>query len=675
MLRRLLVLALAIFMLALPLSAGRLYFYLKYMEAISGSGALATLNAFLVGLRFDLALIGTLGWPLLIALYIPGVIERRTLYRAITAAALALYLVILCYNFIDIQYYAFAMRHITFELENAWQDTDVLLKIGLREYLLSASIYILLLMAYAVAFSRMMLWARDRAAEVELGYYMVGFSRKAVLLVFVAALCVVMGRGGVQSKPLGVSNAFDQGRVELGVLSLNGVYTTYKTLMQSISGEGSLGYLTEMTRPVQYSAQQRDIEALIVDREREIQAEGFPLLRTIINSPGQLSGMNVVIFVMESWSAKFMGAYGAERSLTPFFDSIASDGVLVENCFANAQRSVEGLPAILGSVPSVRGMVFGVDAVTLQTRTRPFAMALSDAGYHTVFVHGAPRGSMRFDGLVSSLGFNRHIAMEELESGPDSLDGVWGVYDHLVFEKTAEGLDLLDRPFLMVVYSLSSHSPYSVPSEGYEYYKDVPNARFFNSLRYSDIALRGFFDSARSGEAFDNTLFVIVADHTEGKSTITNLHDLYSIPCLFYAPGRLSPARLAIEASQLDIAPSIMDLLGVKQPFTSWGKSVFASPASPRAEVLPLGEMFVYVRDGQMMLAQQSGPISLIDYVSAPEENLLQTDWAANEALAWDMYSELVQYLHFTYGLISSNMVAPERLGAGLTNTPTDVQN
>jgi len=363
---------------------------------------------------------------------------------------------------------------------------------------------------------------------------------------------------------------------------------------------------------------------------------------------------------MESWSAKHIKSLGGKLSAAPNFDALAKEGLLFTEFFANGQRSMEGMAAILGSIPVWKGMILGQGGLLMQTRMEPIPSVLRKDGYDTLFFHGARPGSVGFDGLVKRLGFSRHISMEEFEVNDKSYDGVWGIYDEDVFLRAHETFAKSDKNFFAVIYSLTSHSPYSIPSEKFRKFdKSRPHADFLNSMIYSDYALGRFFEEAKKSDYFKNTIFIVTGDHTEGRSTSDNLYEGHRIPLLIYAPGIVKAGTVDRASSQLDIAPTVLDLLKTNAPFTSWGKSLFDD--GDKTILLSRGNMMVLMNGGRMLLTDLESPFGLYDYRADPDKNLLKTGGETAQAESQKMLARLHNYLSFSYRLITENRIRPVR--------------
>ncbi|MBI3609014.1 MAG: LTA synthase family protein [Nitrospirae bacterium] len=641
----------------LALFVGRAYFFLKYLVSFSGNPPSEIVLSFLRGVRFDLSTACIVSIPFFVILLLPGMSRNRYARQGVLATLLLWYVVLLVYNFIDIQYYAFAQRHVTFELKNAWGDTRVLLGIGLEQYVVELLGLLLFLGAFTLAFRRLTNDFTQRARARDSAAWHRRLLWDVPLTIVMAAFFVVFIRGGLQAKPLGVKNAFSSDAVELGILSLNGIYTTFNALAESRDGRDPVARLKSLHASAGTPSQD-EVVRMITSSDRESHEPDYPLFRRFTYPLAERKPLNVVIFVLESWSAKFIGALNGSPDATPVFDELSRHGLLLTNCFANAQRSIEGLSALLGSVPVWKGVVLGQGGLLYQTRLEPIGHIFKNYGYETVFIHGARHGSMGFDGLTKRVGFTRHISRDDFEINSVTDDGVWGIYDEYSFLRAHHEFEQMRQPFFSVVYSLSSHTPYTLPSKAFERFApSVPHREFLNSMGYSDDALGKFFSAARTAPYFRDTVFLIVADHTEGPSTGGNLYEGYHIPCLLYSPAHLPPGREPRVVSQLDLAPTLLDFLRISAPYTSWGKSIFAD--GDRVALLPRGDHFVYVREPYLLLTDLDQPIGLYDYRANPAANLLETPDPERTNVSDRMNLEVESYLRFSYDALIGNKVRP----------------
>ncbi len=634
------------------LTVVRFIFYFKYIALFSNVSFWQISIAMLGGLRFDFSTAATLLSPFTLLIFFPGVPNRMRLVKPLLYLMLFWELLLIIWNVADVAYFSFVQRHMTFEIVNVAGDIDVMLMLAVKSYLPWILIGGLGLAVYAWFFLGVVSFFLRKKKRALMLDHQKDVVSGPIALAVILLLSVVFIRGGLQMKPLGVKNAFQDENVELGILSLNGLYTTFSTVYRSYKGEGGFAYLDSL--PVLPENREQFFKSL-VDGERETVDDSYPLARSFDYFPEEARRYNVVIFVMESWSAKFSKKLGGQYSALPNFDALSAKGFLATNALANAQRSIEGLAAIMGSLPVWKGMVLGQGGLLYQTRFLPIGSLFLKRGYDTFFIHGARPGSMGFDGLAKRLGFLNHISRDDFELTKENNDPVWGIYDEFIFGRADEEFKKSKKPFAAVVFSLTSHSPYSFPDKGaFKKFDDsVAFAPFLNSLKYSDWALARFFKKAEESDYFRNTIFVIVGDHAEGESTSGSLYESYSVPMLFYAPDIVKAGRFSGVATQLDIFPTIMDIMQSSSPFTSWGKSLFS--VGKRKAVLPRGDLFVYQEDDYMLLSDLEKSLALYNISKDKTKNIA----GESKAKSAKLIKSLQEYVKFSSDLIRDNRVIP----------------
>ncbi|MCQ2344735.1 MAG: sulfatase-like hydrolase/transferase [Paludibacteraceae bacterium] len=300
---------------------------------------------------------------------------------------------------------------------------------------------------------------------------------------------------------------------------------------------------------------------------------------------------NIVIFLLESFAAEHVGFYNpASKPFTPFLDSLLSQSITFTHAYAGGRKSVDALPAVFSSIPK---MYESFESSSYSTNTiSSIADVLGKRGYHTSFFHGAPNGSMGFEAFVRSAKFQHYYGMTEYLADPasdkDAYDGNWGIWDGDFLPFFERSLNNLQQPFLTSVFTLSSHHPFSLP-EKYKGKLPEGNVPICRCIAYTDIALRKFFSAASSKHWFKNTIFVLVADHSSQPflPDYTTDEGLFRIPIAFYIPALAKNSdSTTIEypsvdtttvASQVDIFPSLMALLGYSEPFFSFGQDIISA--------------------------------------------------------------------------------------------------
>lgn len=308
-----------------------------------------------------------------------------------------------------------------------------------------------------------------------------------------------------------------------------------------------------------------------------------------------LRRMNVVVIVLESFSQEYMGCYnnGIMPSFTPFLDSLYGHCVVYQGR-ANGKKSIEGIPAVFGAVPTL--MPFPLILSDYKDDSLyALPSILRDNGYHTAFFHGSHNGVMNFDALCRKLGFEEYYGMDEYLRDPmareEHYDGCWGIYDEHYLQYWIRRMNTFEQPFLSGVFTLSSHHPYTMQPGHEGDFAEGPHP-LCRVVAYSDNALRKFFDAARKTDWYENTLFVITADHS-GQGLHRAYNDYggwYRIPMLFYIPRheeRLAPqfgpawsahAVYPRLMQQTDIMPTLLDYLGIPARTVCFGTSAFRNP-------------------------------------------------------------------------------------------------
>ena len=290
---------------------------------------------------------------------------------------------------------------------------------------------------------------------------------------------------------------------------------------------------------------------------------------------------NVMILVMESFGREYIGAFNKSRkienyvSYTPFLDSLSNHSLIFTNAFANGRQSIEALPSILASVPSFK-VPFTSSPYSNQ-EIQSLVSVFKDKGYSTSFFHGAPNGSMGFLGLSNILGFDNYYGKNEFNDN-SLYDGYWGIWDEPFLNYVKNETDKLVEPFFSTFFSLSSHEPFYVPKE-YKGVFPMGDVQMHQVIGYSDNALKLFFDSAKNEPWFENTLFIITADHTNQfwYPFYSSPINRFAIPILFYHPNGSFKGVNDELTHQMDIFPSIVDLVGYDKPINSWGRSLFSN--------------------------------------------------------------------------------------------------
>ncbi|SEJ10108.1 Phosphoglycerol transferase MdoB [Dyadobacter koreensis] len=295
--------------------------------------------------------------------------------------------------------------------------------------------------------------------------------------------------------------------------------------------------------------------------------------------------MNVVILIWESFGKEMVGGYnhdlenGTYRGYTPFIDSLMQHSKVNWYSFANGAKSIEAIPSVLTSIPGIKEPF--VTMRYTDNKLPSFPQILKAKGYSTSFFHGAPNGSMGFQAFVNLIGIEKYYGKTEYNNDAD-YDGIWGIWDEEFLQFWADKMGTFREPFMSTLFTVSSHDPYKVPQR-YEGKFPKGPLPVYQTMGYTDYALRKFFAKAKTMSWYKNTLFVITADHAatfahypEYQTSVGN----FSIPILFYAPGdsTVTGRDDTTLVQQIDVMPSVLSYLHYDKPYFAFGKNIFQKP-------------------------------------------------------------------------------------------------
>lgn len=291
--------------------------------------------------------------------------------------------------------------------------------------------------------------------------------------------------------------------------------------------------------------------------------------------PKHFQKPNIVVIALESFSKEFTGSAARTPSFTPFLDSLAGESLYFSNAWSNGKQSIQGIPSIMASIPSILDGAF-TNSSYAGNMYKGIAGLLRDEHYYTAFFHGANNGSFNFDAFASQAGYMDYFGRNEYHDEKD-YDGNWGIWDEAFLQYAAQKMNGFQQPFHTAIFTLSSHHPYSLPEKYKQQFKGNDNP-LSKCVQYTDNSLRLFFERVSKEPWFKNTIFILSADHA-GMSTdpfFGNLAGQYQIPILMFDPShRIIPKAVNNNTfSQSDIMPTLMHFLGYPKPFFAFGNDI-----------------------------------------------------------------------------------------------------
>lgn len=618
-------LAFAAFMLA------RFIFVLENLDTYGASLSWSALPTLLRGsLRFDTAAILYINALYLLLTLLPlHIKENDRFHRAMRWLFVVTNAVGVALSLCDAVYFPYSGRRTTMTIFDQFAAESNLGSIFLTEVINHWYL------AVALAVITFLLWRLFR--KPDLMAYSGGaayYGSQTVALLATATLTVLGIRGSfiVGTKPMNIETArLYAARPADASLVLNTPYT----LIRSIGKQPFITprYMTDAEMEAAYSP-----------------IHHLPANGDTIGAPCR--GHNVVIIMVESLATSYIGFYNGgqstaggqlravnlSNSLTPCVDSIAARALTFTQSFANGRVSMDAMPSTLCGIPMMVENFFLTPAAMNDINAMPAMLATM--GYTTAFFHGAHNGSMQFDAFARSAGITRYYGLNEYRAnykgaGHNDWDGKWAIYDEPFLQYTLDELEHMPQPFISTIFTASNHHPYNVPQEFAATLPDTlknTDQPILRTVRYTDHALSDFFRRAATMPWFNNTLFVILADHTNVTSQplYSTAIGRYRIPIILYTPDQSLPAALRddIVVQQTDLTPSLLHLLGYKGSFVAFGNDIFATAPDSSWAFSYNDGIYQLVTTTRLLQFDGTRLIGLYDYHADP---LLRHNLAGHE--------------------------------------------
>ena len=492
----------------------------------------------------------------------------KWLYLIINGLALAI-------NLGDSVYFQYTMRRTTTTVFGEFSNEGNIGSIIATEFI---NHWYLVLLFVAVMYAIWRLYATPRQKHV---------ANLASLLIIVP-LSIAGMRGGFTTavRPITVSNAnqYTQ-RPTDAALVLNTPFSLIRTIGKSV-----------FKVPNYYES------------EAELEAIYTPLRNTSAQTSPMTTKKNVVVLIIESFGREYIGALnhdlekGQYKGYTPCVDSLIAHSTTFRYSYCNGRKSIDGMPSILSSIPMFVEPFFLTPA-SMNDYTG-LAGILGQEGYQTAFFHGAQNGSMGFEAFAKKTGFQRYFGRTEYEAahGTNDFDGTWAIWDEPFFQYYAEEMSKMKQPFMTAIFSASSHHPFAIP-EKYKAKFPEEHLPIQKCIRYTDMAIGRFFNTAARQPWFKNTIFVLTSDHTNQSDHAEYQSDLggFCSPIIIYDPSQPEGKMEDKVAQQIDILPTILGILGYSKPYTAFGIDVLNTPANATWAVNYLNGIYQYVKHGYVL--------------------------------------------------------------------------
>jgi len=524
-----------IFVLLGLYTTSRIFFYLNNTDSFIS----ITIIEFIEGIRFDLSALIYINTLLFILLLIPHNFRNNKYITNWLFYIVNIPFILL--NNMDIEYFKFTQKRSTidfFQLIQLGDDASRIIPQYIKGYWL------------ITIFTFIQLWGLFRMRfipESRINLDIKSTLNIASSILIGASIFIIGARGGLQLKPIKSINAGELSGSQNSSLILN----TPFSILHSFKNKG--------LRPHTYFD------------EKKLNSIYSPIHNGSTNS---IIKKNIVILIMESYSKEFVGFYNDGTGYTPFLDSLMKNSLVFENAYANGLKSIEALPAITASIPTLMNNPF-ITSQYAQNKFVSLASLLNKEGYNTSLYHGGSRGTMGFYSFSKKAGFTDYFGMQEYNN-TDDFDGTWGIYDGPFMKYFYDGLNQKEEPFFSVLFTLSSHPPYTIPPD---YKHNFNNIGIRETIRYTDFALSQFFKQCKNKEWFENTIFIITADHTSGvrfSKKYKHKTARIEIPLIIFSGDSSFVGRNKNIVQQIDIMPTLLEIINYDKKYFSFGKSMFS---------------------------------------------------------------------------------------------------
>lgn len=335
-----------------------------------------------------------------------------------------------------------------------------------------------------------------------------------------------------------------------------------------------------------------------------------PIHRPVSTHPFQKK--NVVVLIVESFGREYIGALnkdlenGNYKGYTPHVDKLIQQSATYQYSYCNGRKSIDGMPSVLCGIPMFKEP-FVLSPASMNNYTS-MAGLLGKEGYHTAFFHGANRGSMGFMAFANKVGFQQYFGRQDYAAdkrfgGDADFDGHWGIWDEPFLQYWATKIGELKEPFMTACFTVTSHTPYVIPEKYKKVYPEE-GIVIHKCIRYTDMAIGKFFETAKKQPWYKNTIFVLTSDHTnlsDHQQYQTDIGGFCSPIVIFDPSGEVKSGIYPGIAQQIDILPTVLSILGYNKPFLSFGCDLMTTPMKETYAVNYLNGIYQYCKYGYVL--------------------------------------------------------------------------
>ena len=346
--------------------------------------------------------------------------------------------------------------------------------------------------------------------------------------------------------------------------------------------------------------------------------------------------INIVLVTVESLSAEFLGRFGNELGLTPELDKLAGQGLLFTNLYATGTRTVRGLEALTVGTPPTPGQ--SIVRRPDNDGLRNLGAELKERGWKSYWIYG---GYGLFDNMNAYFEANEYIVVDrndvQAEGVPVHFENIWGIADEDLYSLAMAKLDqehVEGNLFFAQIMTTSNHRPYTFPENRI----DLPQMRRESAVKYADWAIGDFIRRSAAKPWFDNTLFIIISDHTSKAAGRIDLPpSRYHIPMIWYAPGLIEPGVMGRLMSQIDVPPTLLGWLGINYSSRFFGYDMSKLEVGRERAFISTYQKLGYLKGNRLVVLDVNRDPVVVDGLPAAQNALPATgdQKLVREAISW----------------------------------------
>lgn len=423
-------------------------------------------------------------------------------------------------------------------------------------------------------------WIYHKFFFVRIRYQKPNYIFSTLFLCITPSILIIGARGGLQQIPINQSESYFSDKNILNLAAVNNAFNLYISIFENKKNFGINPF-------IKYDMK---------DAALRVESVYKPLKDTsflVLKNPRP----NIVILILESWSADLIESLGGKPGITPEFHQLEQEGLLFDNIYADGERSEQAMASILAGFPA-----HPISSLTVQpdkfSKVPTLTQTLKSQGYSSSFYFG---GQLIYGNIKAFIHYNGFDRIREVyDFGEEIPKGKLGVHDEFVLTRQYEELNQEKEPFFSVLFTLSSHSPYDQPLQnGLKW--DLAEKQYVNSVFYTDKCLGDYFRKVKNEPWYDNTLFILVADHSHNSyyNWPSFSPKFFRIPMLWIGgvlKKEFSGEKIGKIGSQSGIIGTLLPQLGLENNKFRWSKNLL-NPYTPEFAFFSLDNGFGYVQE------------------------------------------------------------------------------